>query len=395
MKSRKMICTTILCALACFALCPVAQAVVPPPDGGYPGFNTAEGQNALFSLAGGVWNTALGGFTLFSDTTGGANTAVGLNALRFNVDGTSNTAVGVQSLFVNATGDQNCAFGVFSLFANTASGNSAFGFAALAHNTSGVQNTAVGTNALLNNTGGGGLAGSLNTAVGHDALTANTTGFENTAVGVNALQATTGGTAVANTALGHSAGFNATTGSGNVYIGANMLGVAGESNACYIRSISGRTVDVATANAVLIDASNKLGTVASSQRFKRDIKPMDKASEAILALKPVTFHYKSDAKNTPCFGLIAEEVAKVNPDLVVRNNDGELMSVRYDQVNAMLLNEFLKEHKKVQELETTVAQQAKGMEVLTAQLKEQAAQIQKVSAQLELNKPAPRTIASK
>jgi Chaperone of endosialidase len=395
MKSRKMTCKTILCALACFALCPVAQAVVPPPDGGYPGFNTAEGQNALFSLAGGVWNTALGGFTLFSDTTGGANTAVGLNALRFNVDGTSNTAVGVQSLFVNATGDQNCAFGVFSLFANTASGNSAFGFAALAHNTSGVQNTAVGTNALLNNTGGGGLAGSLNTAVGHDALTANTTGFENTAVGVNALQATTGGTAVANTALGHSAGFNATTGSGNVYIGANMLGVAGESNACYIRSISGRTVDLATANTVLIDDNNKLGTVASSQRFKRDIKPMDKASEAILALKPVTFHYKSDAKNTPCFGLIAEEVAKVNPDLVVRNNDGELMSVRYDQVNAMLLNEFLKEHKKVQELETTVAQQAKGMEVLTAQLKEQAAQIQKVSAQLEVNKPAPRTIANK
>jgi hypothetical protein len=139
MKSRKIICTTILAALACFALCPMAQAVVPPPDGGYPGFNTAEGQNALFNLSGGVWNTALGGFSLFSDTTGGANTAVGLNALRRNVDGGSNTAVGVQALFANITGDQNCAFGNFALFANTAGFNSAFGWAALALNTIGTK----------------------------------------------------------------------------------------------------------------------------------------------------------------------------------------------------------------------------------------------------------------
>jgi hypothetical protein len=362
-------------------LCQKCKQVVPAPDGAYPNFNTAEGQNALFNLSGGVWNTALGGFTLFSDTTGGANTAVGLNALRFNVDGASNTAVGVQALYVNTTGDQNCAFGVYSLFANTASNNTAFGFAALA-----------------NNTGGAGLAGSLNTAVGDHALFANTTGFENTAVGRNALQAITGVTAAGNTALGHSAGFNATTGSGNVYIGANMLGVAGESNACYIRSISGQTVDVATADTVLIDANNKLGTVASSRRVKRDIKPMDKASEAILALKPVTFHYKSDAKSTPCFGLIAEEVAEVNPDLVVRNNDDELVSVRYDQVNAMLLNEFLKEHKKVEQLkndfQATVAQQQKEIESLTAQLKEQAAQIQKVSAQLEVKKPTAKVVLS-
>jgi hypothetical protein len=129
---------------------------------------------------------------------------------------------------------------------------------------------------------------------------------------------------------------------------------------------------------VFVDANNKLGTTASSRRFKRDIKPMDKASEAIMALKPVTFHYKSDTKSTPCFGLIAEEVAQVNPDLVVRNNDGELMSVRYDQVNAMLLNEFLKEHQTVQELKKQVAELTAGL--------------QKVSAQLELNKSAPQTV---
>ena len=133
---------------------------------------------------------------------------------------------------------------------------------------------------------------------------------------------------------------------------------------------------------------------------------MDQTSEAILALKPVTFHYKSDSSNTPQFGLIAEEVAKVNPDLVVRDENGEVYTVRYDAVNAMLLNEFLKEHRKVEEqqskiqkqqgtiseLKATVAQQQKGMEVLAAQLKEQAAQIQKVSAELETSKPAAQVV---
>jgi trimeric autotransporter adhesin len=144
---------------------------------------------------------------------------------------------------------------------------------------------------------------------------------------------------------------------------------------------------------VFIDVTtNKLGTVPSSARFKKDIDPMGKTSEAIFSLKPVTFHYKSDSTNTPCFGLIAEEVAKVNPALAVVDKDGKPYTVRYDQINAMLLNEFLKEHKKVQDLEATVAQQAKGMEVLTAQLQEQAVQIQKVSAELEMSKPAPRTV---
>jgi hypothetical protein len=336
-----------LVALGSFALCQQVQALDPnTPDPVSVGgsFNTADGTNALGSNTTGAGNSAFGWFSLFSNIAGSFNTGVGTGALLFNIQ-SSNTAVGA---------------------------------AALLSNTVGFQNTAVGTAALLSNTGGGGFAGSLNVAVGDHALTANTTGFENTAVGQNALQAVTSGTANANTALGHSAGFNATTGSGNVYIGANMLGVAGESNACYIRSIVGRTVDAGTAVAVFVDANNKLGTTASSRRFKRDIKPMDKASEAIMALKPVTFHYKSDTKSTPCFGLIAEEVAQVNPDLVVRNNDGELMSVRYDQVNAMLLNEFLKEHQTVQELKKQVAELTAGL--------------QKVSAQLELNKSAPQTV---
>jgi hypothetical protein len=337
-------------------------------------FNTADGTNALGSAStGALGNSAFGWFSLFSNTGGSFNTATGAGALLFNT-GDSNTAVGAAALLNNATGTNNTAVGTAALSNNTVS-----------------QNTAIGAFALSSNTGGGGLAGSLNVAVGDHALTANTIGFENTAVGQNALQAVTSGTANANTALGHSAGFNATTGSGNVYIGANMLGVAGESNACYIRSIVGRTVDAGTAVAVFVDANNKLGTTASSRRFKRDIKPMDKASEAIMALKPVTFHYKSDTKSTPCFGLIAEEVAQVDPDLVVRNNDGELMSVRYDQVNAMLLNEFLKEHRKNQKQETTIAELKSEIAILSATVKEQASQIQKVSAQLELSKPEPQT----
>jgi hypothetical protein len=162
---------------------------------------------------------------------------------------------------------------------------------------------------------------------------------------------------------------------------------------------------------VLIDSAGQLGTMNSSRRFKKDIKPMHQASESILALKPVTFHYKNQdtkkAENTPQFGLIAEDVAEVDPDLVVRDADGKPFTVRYDAVNAMLLNEFLKERKKVEEQQTNItqlnskmanqaaiiAQQQKGMEALTAQLKEQSAQIQKVSAQLEVSKRAPQVVS--
>ena len=166
------------------------------------------------------------------------------------------------------------------------------------------------------------------------------------------------------------------------------MGVCVQTSA-FIAGVWGATT-VGSAIPVLIDGNGQLGTISSSRRFKKEIKAMDQTSEAILALKPVTFHYKSDTKSTPQFGLIAEEVADVNPDLVVRDAKGEIYTVRYDAVNAMLLNEFLKEHRKVQDLEATVAEQHKGMEVLAAQLKEQASQIQKVSAQFELRKPAPQ-----
>jgi DNA-directed RNA polymerase specialized sigma54-like protein len=168
------------------------------------------------------------------------------------------------------------------------------------------------------------------------------------------------------------------------------------SNSCYIGNIFGQSVDPATATFAIVDTNGKLGTQLSSRRFKQDIKPMDEASEAILALKPVTFHYKSDTKGTPQFGLIAEEVAEVSPDLVVRDKNGEILTVRYDQVNAMLLNEFLKEHKRMEELKSdfqaTIAQQQKEIQALTAQLKEQATQIQKVSARIETSGPAPKVV---
>ena len=222
------------------------------------------------------------------------------------------------------------------------------------------------------------------------ALFNNTTGIHNTAIGYFAsVNQTTGGN---NVALGFNAGFVQTTGSDNVYIGANIFGVAGESNACYIKSIFSHTT--ASGIPVLINSNNKLGTTTSSKRFKEDIKPMDKASEALFALNPVTFRYKKevDATATPQLGLVAEDVEKVNPDLVVRDQEGKPYSVRYDQVNAMLLNEFLKEHRKVQKLETNDAEQQREIKALVATVKEQAAQIQKVSAQLELNRLAPQTV---
>jgi uncharacterized coiled-coil protein SlyX len=237
--------------------------------------------------------------------------------------------------------------------------------------------------------------------VGFTALDANTDGGANTAVGGAALTNITGttGTSSSNTALGFRAGFNLTTGQGNVYIGRGMEGdVLGvESNHTYIRNIN---TDGFAGTTVVVDlATGRIGFLASSRRYKEDIKLMDKASEALFALKPVTFRYKKeiDPAGTPQFGLVAEDVEQVNPDLVVRDKEGKTSSVRYEQINAMLLNEFLKEHKKVEkqqatiaELKSTVAQQQKGMEALTAQLNEQAAQIQKVSAAVQMSKSATK-----
>jgi len=212
--------------------------------------------------------------------------------------------------------------------------------------------------------------------------------------------------------LGYLAGENLTTGNNNIDIG--NLGVAGESNtirvgtvgtqtATFIAGIRETPLAQGVAMAVGITADGQLGVKASSARFKEAIKPMEKASEAIFSLKPVTFRYKKelDPKATPQFGLVAEEVAKVDPDLVARDAAGKPFTVRYEEVNAMLLNEFLKEHRKVQEqdgkqkkLEATVTQQQKEIQALTASLKAQAAQIQKVSDQLGARTPAPRVVAN-
>jgi len=400
-----------------FALTLGVDAVVPPPDGGYPGFNTAEGQNALKNLSTGVGNAAVGWYSLFSDTDGSYNTAVGAGTLVLNVGdqnagtGIENTATGAVALLSNNTGTGNTADGAFALrsnttgFYNTATGQSALlnnngtdntgiGSAALIANTSGNENTATGAGAMYTNT-----SGALNTATGEWALFDNVAGNNNTATGAFALVSSTGNN---NTALGYSAGSNLTTGDNNVDIGYNVLGVAGESNtirignaditSTIIRGISGQTIS--SGATVLVASNGQLGTMTSSGRFKRDIKPLGDASAALFALKPVTFRYKKeiDPAGTAQFGLVAEEVAKVNTDLVVRDEEGKAYSVRYDQVNAMLLNEFLKEHRTVQEQEATIAelrqnfaQQQKQIEALTAGL-------QKVNAQLELNKPAPQTV---
>jgi Chaperone of endosialidase len=439
----------LLIALAWSALSPMARAVNPAPDGGYPNENTAEGDNALLNLTTGGGNTAIGFDALFSNTTGSSNTATGSDALQNNTVGYVNTAIGSNALVSNANGWGNTATGASALYGNTSgvdntatgwtalgsntigSGNTANGVTALLSNTTGSDNTAFGVQALFSNkTGNSNTAtgvnalfsntiGNRNTATGFRALLANKTGEGNTATGINALSSNTAGDNTAtggsalfsnttgnrNTADGFQALYNNSTGSYNIAVGRNAgvklttgnnnidignpgvpaeaatirIGTTGTQTATYIAGING--VTVANGVGVVVNSTGQLGTVTSSARFKEAIKPMDKASEAILALQPVTFRYKQelDPDKIPQFGLIAEEVEKVNSDLVVRDEDGKVNTVRYEAVNAMLLNEFLKEHRKVEDLQKQVA-------ALTAGL-------QKVSAAVELNKPAPTQVA--
>ena len=320
-------------ALTCIEVTPHAQAVNPPPQGGYPGNNTAVGENALQNLTTGINNTALGYRALHDNTVGLSNTAVGSLALRNNRGGDRNTATGLGALFDNETGNDN----------------TANGFRALVHNRANA-NTAIGSRTLENNNGG------------HD-----------------------------NIAVGFRAGANFSPGSNNIYIG--NVGLTAEDGTIrigdasqtrtFIAGIAGSSV---TGAPVSVNDDGQLGTTPSSKRFKDEIKPMDKASEAIFALEPVTFRYKKelDPDGIPQFGLVAEELARVNSDLVVRDAGGKPYTVRYDAVNAMLLNEFLKEHRKVEELESVLAQ-------LTARLQEQDLKVQKMSEQLTMrNQPAPQ-----
>jgi len=322
-----------LVALVCFGLLPTMRAVNPAPDGCYPNFTTAEGCAALSSLTTGFGNTGLGWRSLLLNTTGNFNTGVGVGTLLFN------------------TADSN---------------------------------TAVGAAALLNNT-----IAVDNTAIGSGALSADTTGAFNTAIGMSALGQLSVGND--NIAIGWHAGFLA-TGSSNIYIGSGVTGFAGEVSHTYIDNIRGTTVSGSGTDTVMVDLTNGLlGHLGSSRRYKEDIKPMDNTSDALFLLKPVTYHYKKeiDPSQSLAFGLVAEDVAKVNPALVAHNAQGQPESVHYEMVNAMLLNEFLKEHRKVERLEATVAQQHKDFEAAVAQLK---GQIQKVSAHLEVSKAAPQTV---
>jgi trimeric autotransporter adhesin len=336
-----------LLAFNCFAFLSTVQALVPPPDGGYTGGNTAEGQNALFSLTTGTFNTAVGFLSGHSFTTGNLNTAIGAGTLLFT-HADENTATGAGALLNSGGGFGNTANGAFALFSDT--------------------------------------DGDFNTAIGDDALFNNSTGNNNTALGFNA-------------------GSGVTTANNVICIGADVAGF-NASDSCFIGNIRDAVVapDAAT---VLIDSTGKLGTTSgSSRRWKEEIKSMDKGSEAVLALKPVTFRYKSDHTNTPQFGLIAEEVAEVNPDLVVRDKKGELLTVRYDAVNAMLLNEFLKEHRKgeeqdvaISQLKSTLAQQQKRFEAKLARQEQQIADLvadfQTLAADIEPNKSQSRTLAEK
>ena len=360
--------------LACFGFLCAEQAVVPAPDGGYPGGNTAEGQSALLSLTIGGFNTAVGYLSLRSNTNTSFNTAVGAGTLLAST-AHENTAVGAGALLSTSTGSQNTANGALALFDNTTGfANTANGLGALLSNNTGSNNTAVGGIALSNN-----INGSDNTAIGLRALGSNIDGSFNTAVGGGALTNNTTGNS--NTAFGVGAGSGVITADNVIAIGAQGANV---DSSCFIGNIRGVTTANTNAIPVVIDSAHQLGTMSSSRRFKNEIQPMDKASESILALRPVTFYYKSDKGGTPQFGLVAEQVAEVNPDLVVRDDEGEIYTVRYDAVNAMLLNEFLKTHRKMEAQEAMIARQQKQIETLTAGL-------QKVSAQLELSKLPPHT----
>ena len=405
MQSTRRVIITILPFLCLLTAGPCVQAVVPPPDGVYPNFTTAEGQKALFSLTTGAANTAVGWSALATNAAGSFNTATGAGALLFNIaddntavgaatllfniTGADNTAIGVAALSSNTMGQKNTATGAFGLLLNTTgsfntangfdalfsnttgNNNTADGFGSLDLNTSGNENTAVGTSALQGN-----VDGNNNTAIGLLALSANNSGSSNTAIGWNALASNT--TGLNNVVIGAIAGSAITTASNVICIGTNVDG-EDVSNSCYIGQIFNATAS--SGSAVFVNAAGKLGTSTSSRRFKESIKPMEELSETLFDLKPVSFRYKKDIDPVGAsqLGLVAEDVEKVNADLVVRDKEGKPYSVRYDQVNAMLLNEFLKEHKKVEKLEATVA--------------DLAAELRQVKAQVQANSPASRVAA--
>lgn len=377
--------------------------------------NTAMGYQALYSNSNGIHNTAVGYRALVNNTTGSENTANGRAALYNNTTGAQNTAGGAQALNFNSDGNHNTANGYQALFSSTsASDNTANGYQALYSNTSGYQNTANGSQALYFNT-----SGYYNTANGYQALNFNTSGFENTANGYQALSSSTGGSDNTangfaallslttgdfntangmdalraltsgddntadgvyslglltvgnhNTALGYEAGVNVTSGTNNIEIGNAGAGsdnqtirLGDSQTSTFIAGIYNSTV---TAAQVYVNANGRLGIFSSSRRYKDNIQTLGEASAALYALRPVTFKYKPgiDSGGVPQFGLIAEEVNQVDPDLVVHDEQHGIYTVRYEAVNVMLLNEFLKEHRKVQAQEMEIGEQTTELQEL-------------------------------
>jgi hypothetical protein len=407
-------------------------------------YNTATGDNALLDNKAGYYNTA-DGVGALAGANASDNTATGFDSLHTDTSGFNNTASGAYALYLNTTGSNNAAFGYNSLYSNTTGfANDALGLSVLYYNTTGYRNTAAGASALYDNTSGSynsafgfnalllATTGSDNSGFGTDALYSDASGSDNTAVGIVALGNVTTGSN--NVGIGNSAGYDITTGNNNIEIntaGASgdnntiRIGIQGEQTSAYIAGAYGESINSQTGIDLGIDSTGKIGTVASSERFKQDIRDMGDTSDQLLSLRPVTFRYKHeiDPGGVQQFGLVAEEVQKVNPALVVHDGHGKIYSVHYQAVYAMLLNEFLKEHAKVSKLEAsnskleaatakleasnftleaTVAAQAKAatdqqdeIKSLTASLKEQASLLRKVSMQLEANKPAPEVAANK
>ena len=341
--------------------------------------NTAFGYHGLVSNTGGSFNTAVGALALSHNTTGNQNTACGRSALRFNTDGINNTASGAFALYSNTSGGLNTASGVSALLNNTTgSRNTAVGYQALSSNTTASDNTATGTALGSNTTGskntasgagalGSNTIGNFNTASGGFALQGNISGIKNTALGYEALTDSTGDK---NIAIGFQAGADLVSGNNNIYIGNS--GAANESLTIRLGTNQTRTfiAGIAPTNvngvAVMIDANGQLGVALSSARYKRDIAPLGARSAALFQLRPVSFAYHDDAPGITQYGLIAEEVAVVYPELVTHTLTGEVQSVRYQELIPLLLNELQRQHRDIRHRQQAMERQQRELSELRA-----------------------------
>jgi hypothetical protein len=352
-------------------------------------YNTFLGLNAGNFTMTGDFNTAFGSYALVNNTTGGDNTAIGPAALNANSSGFSNTAVGSNALLTNTQGRENTATGKFALFANRLGHeNTATGVSALQDNDSGSDNTAFGWHALLAN-GSGGANGGANTAIGAGALAnnSNATGG-NTAIGYAALLSSTGSN---NIAIGIGAGDNQGAGSHNIYIG--NAGVNGESNTIRIGDVSfqdGGTIITGISglssiggSPVYVNGGGRLGTsTSSSRRFKQDIRDIAEESDGLMRLRPVAFRYKPEFDPTGViqYGLIAEEVAEVYPDLITSGRDGQPEGVRYHLITPLLLNEVQKQYRTLEAQEKTIDQQKVTIDAQQAEIEGLKARMSRLEA---------------